>query len=654
MVQGYYTLEEAARILGMAPDQLSQMAQRREVRAFADRGTWRFRTQDIEELGRQKGLASDPELQLGEAPRPKAPDSPAPKSRRDLASVPDMELGETPPKAPDSPAPKSPRGLASVPDMELGETPRPKAHDSPVPKSPAESSDHGVFKFSLGGDSDQVEIGQEVFHEPSGGGPRSGGPKSGGPKSGGPKSPPPKPSSDSDVRLVPEGSDIGFQIGSDSDVKVVDAPMPTAKGTPAKPGGGPKPDSDSDVKIVPESTDEHTVQLGRQAAKSGTDSDIRLEQGEVPAGKRGDDSMLTEEIDLDAELRTAEEASRVKKSAAKSKVKPGADQPLPPATSPFELSGTEMETAKKEKTPDSSSDFELKPLQDDTSPIELGSDEMKALRQDEEVALGEPATGPGSDSGINLQDPADSGISLEQKPEGSDEIEFELSLDAQSTPRPAPAAQGDSDSEFELTLDDSGRLAPLEEEAAAAKAKKPEAKDEDKDIFETDFEVPALDESGSQAVALDESDTDLESSDFDLALGEEDIATEEESGSQVVVLEDEEADEGAATVARKGPRRGAALADMDEGADLEEMLGEEGELEEAGPPVRAPAAPAVEEDWGLLPVFTMGFTALLMFVVGLMSYELVHGMWGYRQPYKVSGAVVKSVSGIFGAELPKD
>src|SRR5438046_2447977 len=55
MVQGYYTLEEAARILGMATDELSQMAQRRQVRAFADRGTWRFRTQDIEELARRRG-----------------------------------------------------------------------------------------------------------------------------------------------------------------------------------------------------------------------------------------------------------------------------------------------------------------------------------------------------------------------------------------------------------------------------------------------------------------------------------------------------------------------------------------------------------------------------------------------------------------------
>jgi hypothetical protein len=49
----------------------------------------------------------------------------------------------------------------------------------------------------------------------------------------------------------------------------------------------------------------------------------------------------------------------------------------------------------------------------------------------------------------------------------------------------------------------------------------------DKDIFETDFEVPALEEEpGSEAMALDDADTSLDSSDFELALegGEEDPA----------------------------------------------------------------------------------------------------------------------------------
>ena len=78
MVQGYYTLDEAAKILGMSTEDLSHMAQKRDVRAFADRGTWRFRTQDIEELARRKGIGSNPDLQLGEATQPPSKKSDTP------------------------------------------------------------------------------------------------------------------------------------------------------------------------------------------------------------------------------------------------------------------------------------------------------------------------------------------------------------------------------------------------------------------------------------------------------------------------------------------------------------------------------------------------------------------------------------------------
>src|SRR5207244_10131207 len=69
MVQGYWTLQEAAQVLGMPPEDLKQMAQRNQIRSFQDRGTWRFRVQDIQELARQRGVTSDPDLPLGEQPR---------------------------------------------------------------------------------------------------------------------------------------------------------------------------------------------------------------------------------------------------------------------------------------------------------------------------------------------------------------------------------------------------------------------------------------------------------------------------------------------------------------------------------------------------------------------------------------------------------
>src|SRR5258708_39152028 len=75
----YYTLEEAARVLHLTPDQVKKMAEDKKVRAFRDRGTFRFRSQDIDEVARSLGLGSEPDLQLGEVPPPKKSNSPPPK-----------------------------------------------------------------------------------------------------------------------------------------------------------------------------------------------------------------------------------------------------------------------------------------------------------------------------------------------------------------------------------------------------------------------------------------------------------------------------------------------------------------------------------------------------------------------------------------------
>jgi hypothetical protein len=605
MVQGYYTLEEAARILGMATDELSQMAQRRQVRAFADRGTWRFRTQDIEELARRRGQGSNPDLPLGEAPRP-------------------------------------------------------QPHDTPTARSSPEPTDEGVFNFGLGSDTDQVDLGQSSGGEPARSGPLSPTKAAGksGPKSPGPKSPTAKPGSDSDVRLVPDGGKVAFEVSGDSDIKLVEDPGSSSKSGKRRPTGAK---ADSGVKLVPmdsgpqsparrpaEDPDDSAV-LGASPVKTSSDSDVRLEPPSDRSGKHGaEDSFLTEEIDLDAELRRAEQGARSKKSPAKPA----------PSTAAFELSESDLDMPDRaarigEKVSDSSSDFDIlvPPDEKDRSAIEVSSDEGRSEKE-EEVSLGDlPASGLASESGINLGRPTDSGISLEPEGESSDEIEFELRQRAGSKPEPPPkpakpAVEGaDSSSDFELTLEDSGRLAPLEEESAHA------ATEGDKDIFETDFEVPALEEdSGSGAMALDESDTDLESSDFDLALGEEDMAVDEESGSQVVALDDEdEADERAATVARTGRQGAAALVEE------EAEAGEELE-EEVAPSRRAAAVAAAPASWGMFTPIVLLCSFFVLFLLGLMSFELVRGMWGYRQPTKVASPVVHFIGGLFmdQKDLPID
>jgi excisionase family DNA binding protein len=560
MVQGYYSLEEAARILGMGAEELSQLAQKREVRAFADRGTWRFRTQDVEELARRRGQGSSTDLPIHDAP-----------------------------------------GV-----------------------SPKEGAD--VFNFALGGESDQVEIGQEILSESPSSARKGSGSKG--------RTPTPRAGSDSDVRLVAEGGGVGFRL---SDSKVT-GPRSGPRSGPKSGGSGPKsggkkppskPASDSDVKIVTDSSEE--VALGGKPSRTGSDSDVRLDLRSAKA--RGpDDSFLTEEIDLDAEIKKDE----IRKAGSGDK-----HRPSPSGTAPFELSESDLALPGKKPGASDSSDFDLSlDVAGDLSPLEPTSDELPALKskkRSDEVPLGQRPKGVSeSDSGISLAKPADGGLSLEKKrkKDSSDEISFEIAREPGSTPKPQKTSAEDSSSEFELTLEDSARLMPED--------------DAGKDIFETDFEVPALEDSGSGAVKLDDSDTDLESSDFDLALGDEDVAAEEESGSQVVALEDEEnVDEGAATVARPAKLSGKgrkALVEDDEG----ELIASEDEEEVITPVSRAAvAAPAAPADWGVLTPTVLIFSVLVMFVLGIMGFELVRGMWGYHQPNKVSSLLLKSVGSLF-------
>ncbi len=62
----FYTLEEAARVLGMSTEELKLQAQQRKVRAFMDSGSWRFRVADVDELARRRGMGSDPDLSLSD------------------------------------------------------------------------------------------------------------------------------------------------------------------------------------------------------------------------------------------------------------------------------------------------------------------------------------------------------------------------------------------------------------------------------------------------------------------------------------------------------------------------------------------------------------------------------------------------------------
>src|SRR5438067_2054977 len=137
MVQ-YYTLEQAAQILRVSPDQLKEMARRKEVSSFRDGANLRFRAQEIDELARKRGLGSDPDLQLGEAP-PKSGGASSSARRRaqQQAAAGEEDVSGTYDLTIDEPGPRSGSGRGT-PGSGKGKPASPRPSQA-VPKSPPPS-----------------------------------------------------------------------------------------------------------------------------------------------------------------------------------------------------------------------------------------------------------------------------------------------------------------------------------------------------------------------------------------------------------------------------------------------------------------------------------------------------------------------------------
>ena len=60
----YLSLEEASDSLGMSTEQTNKLRERGELRGFADRGTWKFKADDVAEFARTREVTSDPDVPL--------------------------------------------------------------------------------------------------------------------------------------------------------------------------------------------------------------------------------------------------------------------------------------------------------------------------------------------------------------------------------------------------------------------------------------------------------------------------------------------------------------------------------------------------------------------------------------------------------------
>lgn len=228
MAKKYLNLEEAAAQLGMDKDELNRLREDGEIRGFADRGAWKFRTEDIEELGRSFQADSDPAIPLMSG-----------DEDEDLFGSAILEENEV-----------SDGSDSVIDEDEVGEQAtviRGSVHDEDDSPMELNSSDSDVRLVVDDGDDLQLDSEPELVALDD--------------------------DSDSDVRLA---DDSNVDLSSDSDVKLVDSDSEPDMETLEIDTG-----SDSDVKLVADDSDlagsESDVALvGNDDFDLGSDSDVAL------------------------------------------------------------------------------------------------------------------------------------------------------------------------------------------------------------------------------------------------------------------------------------------------------------------------------------------------------------------------------------------
>lgn len=218
----FYQLEEAARVLGISPEELKQKAQQREIRAFMGSGNWQFRVADVEEYARQMGQGSSPEMSLT--------DLEMPHPGGDVLDLSEFQMGAADPDI-------------APPTLDLKAVPAvPSAHD--------DSEDVLLFDdLHLPHDPNNPSSSRIIGMEPEG-----------------------KHPSDSDVRLLP--SETGLKEPSDSDVSLSSSDdLPTLQAEGGS-GAATKPISNSgDTSVTSAAISDSSQEIG---VAPGHDSDFEL------------------------------------------------------------------------------------------------------------------------------------------------------------------------------------------------------------------------------------------------------------------------------------------------------------------------------------------------------------------------------------------
>ncbi len=599
LAKKYLSLEEAASQLGMSADQLKRFREQGDIRGFADRGSWKFREQDIEEFLRTRQTDSSPDFPIitGESSSSvlQEPDfEDLSSSDSDVRLFFDESMFED-----DSDAKElansgsdvqlsgdSGPGLESAPEEVLqfngwGGDAKISDSDSDV-KLVGAGTEAEIDLASLNDSGSDVRLADDSELNFS--------------------------DSDSDVRLSEEVVDNTGEMtfigsDSDSDVKLMGGDDFLVEDSDSDGDG----DSDSDVKL--------------SAGLDRTDSDIRLSDSPSSSNNR---TIFLPPIPDDSDLKLIPRGSGVRIQGIGSGI--GLDA---------EESGISLEM-------DSGISLEA-----DDSGISLESfDSAAKLRDDSGISLESFDSGVdlSDDSGISL-DAGDSGISLEYDDDSGismppDDMGRTMSMqaipgakaalsdsNAMTTQFDMPAQNYGKDSEFELAgLDD-------DDDDVGTNTSVLTFEDEEDDDSKTvvvptpTAKTAAPVKSGAAAKPAakkksapveDEVEDDLEDSFDDNGGLDDDYSDDENEGvHDAEDFDDEDFEEGQSQVSGfQAPARGGVLADVDWGVGLKSLI---------------------------------GFTTLLSVFCAVIGIELIRTMWLWTQPGSTAtpSAVLQTIGGLF-------
>lgn len=335
-------------------------------------------------------------------------------------------------------------------------------------------------------------------------------------------------------------------------------------------------------------------------SSAAADSDDVLDDIEdEPSHASAFENLDELEIDLAAEssrILSPEDVEKVK-TAAKSEASAAGKKD----DSDLKLDDLELAADGSDSEPTELSSVELG-LGDEGSgsEIELGS-------ESDDFVLDEPGGSDlALDSGINLVDPSDSGIALEDIPldVGGSAILESLSLGGDNSDPELSLIASDSsvssvaeDSSAELQTDDDFQLTPMGESDADS------------------------DDSSSQVIALDD----------DLGVGDLGGSMDDLGDAAVDLLSE---------------------ADLVEETDDAVVLAEDEDLEDAedfGTYADTAAAPAVG-DYSLWNIMSLGACVVLLIVGGVMMIDMVRNIWSWGETYTLNSAIIDGLLGIFGLD----